>query len=201
MDPSITASTSEQASASLIATAPVVADSLEFMMGLHSCGEDPPALLAAVSVPPKTSPLADAGFLTCLPITDPVAQRNATYLIQLLRPFPQMMVRRAAFPPFIHPNWHRGDGADAHKTLPEPISHCISIAQMFSLRTPDTRTFVWNTVRTEQRRLMDQVGQPSLSSCPHKKLMNARVSNSVNLSTRKTYWGLFNHGSFILSCG
>lgn len=151
MDPSLAVSKTTQASA------PMVANTPDFTLGLQSWGMDTPELLAALSAPPKVSPLADAGFLTRLPIDDPIAQRHATHLIQILRAFPQMMVRRAAFPPFIHPNWHRGDGPEVRKTLPEPIGNCMSIAQMFASRTPDTRAFVWNAIRTEQRRLMDQV--------------------------------------------
>ncbi|KAJ5765397.1 hypothetical protein N7520_004956 [Penicillium odoratum] len=138
------------------ASAPIVANTPDFTFGLQSWGMDPPELLTALSAPPKVSPLADAGFLTRLPIDDPIAQRHATHLIQILRAFPQMMIRRAVFPPFIHPNWHRGDEPEVRKTLPEPIGNCMSIAQMFASRTPDTRAFVWNAIRTEQRRLMDQ---------------------------------------------
>lgn len=97
------------------------------------------------------------GFLTRLPIDDPIAQRNATHMIQVLGAFPQMMVRRAIFSPFIHPNWHRADGPEVRKALPEPLGNCMGIAHMFASRTPDTRAFVWNAIRTEQRRLMDQV--------------------------------------------
>ncbi|KAJ5712061.1 hypothetical protein N7488_006217 [Penicillium malachiteum] len=150
MDPNLTISKTTQASTPIVASGP------DFTFGLQSWGMDPPELLTALSALPKISPLADAGFLTRIPIDDPIAQRHATHLIQILRAFPQMMVRRAVFPPFIHPNWHRGDGPEVRKTLSEPIGNCMSIAQMFASRTPDTRAFVWNAIRTEQRRLMDQ---------------------------------------------
>lgn len=157
MDPSLTDPKGVQASAPTMTTAPIVAPTPDFTFGLQSWSMDPPELLVALSAPPKVSPLADAGFLTRLPIDDPIAQRHATHMIQILRAFPQMMVRRAAFPPFIHPNWHRADGPEVRKTLPEPLGNCMSIAHMFASRTPDTRPFVWNAIRTEQRRLMDQV--------------------------------------------
>ncbi|KAJ5174778.1 uncharacterized protein N7482_000655 [Penicillium canariense] len=156
MDPSLAVLKTTQVSAPTVTTAPMVAATPDFTFGLQSWGIDTPELLAALSAPPKVSPLADARSLTRLPIDDPIAQRHATHLIQILRAFPQMMVRRAVFPPFIHPNWHRGDGPEVRKTLPEPIGNCMSIAQMFASRTPDTRAFVWNAIRTEQRRLMEQ---------------------------------------------
>jgi hypothetical protein len=156
-DPSLNVSKSTQAAALTMTTAPVVDTTPDLTIGLQGWGMDPSELLAALTAPPKVSPLADAGFLTQLPIDDPIAQRHATYLIQKLRPFPQMMARRAIFPPFVHQNWNHGDGPKVRKALPELIGNCMSIAQIFASRTPDTRSFVWNAIRTEQHRLMVQV--------------------------------------------
>ncbi|OOQ83528.1 putative polyketide synthase [Penicillium brasilianum] len=156
IDPSLNVPKSTEAAAPTMTTAPVVDTTPDLTFGLQGWGMDPSELLAALTAPPKASPLADAGFLTRLPIDDPIAQRHATYLIQILRPFPQMMARRAIFPPFVHQNWHHGDGPKVRKALPEPIGNCMSIAQIFASRTPDTRSFVWNAIRTEQQRLMVQ---------------------------------------------
>ncbi|KAJ5548537.1 hypothetical protein N7513_005771 [Penicillium frequentans] len=156
MDPSLADPKGVQASASTMTTAPTVTSTPDFTFGLQSWSMDPSDLAVALPAPPKVSPLADAGFLTRLPIDDPIAQRNATHMIQILRAFPQMMIRRAVFPPFIHPHWHRADESEVRKSLPEPLGNCMSIAHMFASRTPDTRAFVWNAIRTEQRRLMDQ---------------------------------------------
>ncbi|KAJ5641726.1 hypothetical protein N7490_005726 [Penicillium lividum] len=142
MDPSLAVSKTTQSSA------PMVVNTPDFTFGLQSWGMDPPELLAALSAPPKVSPLADAGFLTRLPIDDPIAQRHATHLIQVLRAFPQMMVRRAVFPPLFIPTGTVEMGLKYGRHYPSLL--------MFASRTPDTRAFVWNTIRTEQRRLMDQ---------------------------------------------
>ncbi|KAJ5246265.1 hypothetical protein N7468_001248 [Penicillium chermesinum] len=154
-DPILAVPKSTKAVTPTMTPAPVVDTTPDFF-GLQGWDTDPSELLAALTAP-KVSPLADAGFLTRLPIDDPIAQRHAAYLIQILRPFPQMMARKASFPPFIHQNWHHGDGPKAQKTLPEPIGNCMRIAQMFASRTPDTRDFVWSAIRTEQRRLMVQL--------------------------------------------
>ncbi|KAJ6144553.1 hypothetical protein N7470_008448 [Penicillium chermesinum] len=153
-DPILAVPKSTKAVTPTMTPAPVVDTTPDFF-GLQGWDTDPSELLAALTAP-KVSPLADAGFLTRLLIDDPIAQRHAAYLIQILRPFPQMMARKASFPPFIHQNWHHGDGPKAQKTLPEPIGNCMRIAQMFASRTPDTRDFVWSAIRTEQRRLMVQ---------------------------------------------
>lgn len=79
----------------------------------------------------------------------PVAQYNAKHIVQTLRAYPRMMLRKSTFPPFIHPHWY------GH--LPAPLANCMGIAQMFSARTADTSPFVWRTIMMEQQRLADEV--------------------------------------------
>ena len=81
----------------------------------------------------------------------PHAQHNADLIIQSLRSFPTMMTRRETFPWFIHPHSQiTSNSADA--VLPEALSNCMSIAQMFASRTAETRLFLRQTVRAEYRR-------------------------------------------------
>lgn len=77
------------------------------------------------------------------------AQYSAKYIIRNLRSYPQMMRRKATFPPFIHSHWY---GA-----LPAPLANCMGIAQMFTARTFETSPFVWRTIRMEQQRLASEV--------------------------------------------
>ncbi|EXJ88223.1 hypothetical protein A1O1_05153 [Capronia coronata CBS 617.96] len=93
------------------------------------------------------------GFLVCLPMGDPVAQQNATLIIQMLRPYPSMMTRKDTLPPFIHPCLGSNN---LGLPFPEPLANCVSIARMFAWRTPETRDFVWKTIWAEQRRLADK---------------------------------------------
>lgn len=80
----------------------------------------------------------------------PVADHVANLVLHIIRSFPQMMLRRQTFPPFVHKYWHRS-------ALPEKLATCMSIAQLFESRTPETRPFLWRTVDAEERRMREEV--------------------------------------------
>ncbi|KAF2846068.1 hypothetical protein T440DRAFT_459260 [Plenodomus tracheiphilus IPT5] len=96
----------------------------------------------------------DTGFLTRLPMSNPVAQHSATLVMQALRAFPQMMLRKLTFPPFIHSycHWH---------PLPEPLAHCMSIAHIFVSPSIETRSFLWQSIKREQQRFLDEMTKMS----------------------------------------
>ena len=96
----------------------------------------------------------------CLTVLQPiniVVKHSTHLLMQALRPYPLMMLRKETFPPFIHAHWH---GQDAH-ALPEPILNCMSIAQMYVFRSEETKPFLWRTIKGEDERFLSQV----TSSC------------------------------------
>ncbi|KZL86511.1 hypothetical protein CI238_05857 [Colletotrichum incanum] len=76
---------------------------------------------------------------------NPVAENSANLIRRALRSYPQMMIRRSSFPPFIHPYQDKSH-------LPEPLANCMSIAVLFASRNRDTRPFLWKTIRDEQER-------------------------------------------------
>ncbi|KAM5383582.1 hypothetical protein ACJZ2D_002031 [Fusarium nematophilum] len=80
-----------------------------------------------------------------LPYGAPNLHQAANLILQTLYAFPQMMLRRQTFPPFIHPHWHM-------PCLPETLANCMSIAQLFAARTPETRAFLWKTISAEEDR-------------------------------------------------
>lgn len=79
----------------------------------------------------------------------------ASLLSRAISAFPQMMLRRQTFPPFIHAHWHL-------PSLPETLANCMSIAQLFATRTAETRPFLWRTIGTEVKRLQDEVHSHSV---------------------------------------
>lgn len=81
---------------------------------------------------------------------NPVAESSANMIRQALRSYPQMMLRRSTFPPFIHPHQDK-------TRLPEPLANCMSIAVLFDSRNQDTRPFLWKSVREEQERNLREV--------------------------------------------
>lgn len=85
-----------------------------------------------------------------LPYKHPTLKQAATLIVHTLYAFPQMMLRRQTFPPFIHPHWHK-------PCLPEKLASCMSIAQLFVARTPETRIFLWRTIEAEEQRFRDEV--------------------------------------------
>ncbi|KAH8885716.1 c6 zinc finger domain-containing protein [Thozetella sp. PMI_491] len=91
--------------------------------------------------------------LTRLPKSDPVAQNSARMILQVMRAYPYMMLRRETFPPFIHPHWHR-QGASV---LPRPLASCMSIASLFASRTSETSAFLWEAVMRESQKCVDEM--------------------------------------------
>lgn len=73
----------------------------------------------------------------------------ARLVYQMVISFPQMMLRRQTFPPFIHPHWQ-------DQYLPEALATCMSIAQLFASRTPETQSFLWRTIDAEERQFLDE---------------------------------------------
>ena len=92
---------------------------------------------------------AEDGILTRLSISDPVAQHNATLVMQALRAFPRMMLRKPTFPPFIHSYCHL-------YPLPEALANCMSIAHIFVSPSAETRPFLWQSIKREQQRFLDE---------------------------------------------
>ena len=92
----------------------------------------------------------NAGFLARLCTAEYLPQQSADLVMEALCAIPEQMLRRATFPPFIHPHWHR-------PSLPEPLAICTQIAYIFASRTPEIRPFIWRTILAEQQRTLDQV--------------------------------------------
>ena len=92
----------------------------------------------------------------CLELLHPsseVVKHTSNLVMQALRSYPLMMLRRETLPPFIHPHWHR----QSIPALPEPISNCMSIAHMYTFRSEETKPFLWRTITTEHKRFRKQV--------------------------------------------
>lgn len=102
---------------------------------------------------------SNSNLLAVLQSGRPHAQHNADLIIQSLRSFPTMMLRRETFPWFIHP--HSQLLSESTGTaLPEALSNCMSIAQMFASRTAETKYFIRQTIGAEYRRFISDVRFP-----------------------------------------
>jgi hypothetical protein len=111
----------------------------------------------AASAPASLTSQPNSAFMARLRMSDPVSQHSATLVVQTLRAFPQMMLRRQTFPPFIHPHWHRPSTA-TRTAVPKPLANCMSVAHLFASLTSEIKPFLWRTIRAEQRRFIDEVG-------------------------------------------
>jgi hypothetical protein len=104
----------------------------------------------ALARPTCLSERPQSDFLSPIPMPDPASNCAAVVVMQMLRAFPQMMLRRETFPPFIHGHWYcPSDSTDS--PLPKPLVSCMGIAQVFASRNLDTRPFLWLMVQGEQR--------------------------------------------------
>ncbi|KAH8693809.1 hypothetical protein BGW36DRAFT_383794 [Talaromyces proteolyticus] len=77
-------------------------------------------------------------------------EHGVKLVLHIIHAFPQMMLRRQTFPPFIHQHWHT-------TTLPEKLATCMSIAQLFASRTQETRPFLWRSIDSENQRFRDEM--------------------------------------------
>ncbi|KAH8662550.1 hypothetical protein BX600DRAFT_466558 [Xylariales sp. PMI_506] len=88
--------------------------------------------------------------LTRVPKPQILDRQVARLIMQVLRTYPLMMVRRETLPPFIHPHLHRAQ-------LPSPLVNCMGIASLFASRTVETRPYLWHMIRNETRRFLDEM--------------------------------------------
>ena len=80
----------------------------------------------------------------------PAGNQAARLIASIISAFPQMMLRRQTFPPFIHSFWHR-----IH--LPDTLSNCMAIAHLFSIGSSETQRLLWRTVDQELEKFHNQV--------------------------------------------
>jgi Fungal Zn(2)-Cys(6) binuclear cluster domain len=105
--------------------------------------------MSALTGPTHINERPYSDFLAPVPIKDPVSQFTANVVMQMLCAFPQMMLRRETFPPFIHGHWS--------SALPKPLTDCMGLAQIFASHNVETRSFLWRTVREEQQSSAEKV--------------------------------------------
>lgn len=87
-------------------------------------------------------------YLTRLGETDPIIGHDACLVIDALCAIPAQMTRRETFPCFIHPHWGR--------KLPESLTICMHLAQMYTSRSMEIRPFIWRSILAEQTRVKQQ---------------------------------------------
>ncbi|KAL6399262.1 hypothetical protein AUP68_17806 [Ilyonectria robusta] len=92
------------------------------------------------------------------------------FIVSILRTYPRMMTRPDNLPPFVHPigcGLHfdqeesrrvNFDMSDSTEFVPlKPLAACHSIAQMFVSRNSNSEEFIWRTIESEQRRIMNEM--------------------------------------------
>lgn len=129
--------------------------------------------LSVMSEKPVVQPYSN--FLAILQEDRPHAQHSANVIIQSLRSLPTMMLRRETFPWFIHQHPQPLSKPTSVPPLPEALSTCMSISQMFASRTPETNSFLWRTIKAECRHFISQVRMlttPSSSDFDQQKMYN-----------------------------
>jgi hypothetical protein len=80
-----------------------------------------------------------------------IQKTYATMIIDMIYAYPRMMIRRETLPSFMHTYSSVVDTEDDQNRLPEHLTNCMGIAQLFAVRSDDTRSFVWATIRAEIR--------------------------------------------------
>ncbi|KPM45832.1 hypothetical protein AK830_g686 [Neonectria ditissima] len=121
---------------------------------------------------------SDAEFLARLPIPEPISHVTTNMITEMLLAFPQMMLRRETFPPFIHGHWYCPPNA-AELSLPEPLANCMAIAQVFASQNPENKQFLWRTIKAEQHSFIEKVVFPSLYNFSRSRRSEAIVLMNI----------------------
>lgn len=108
-------------------------------------------------------------YLKPLIKTDRVAQHYALMVIRTLRGYPHMMLQQDTFPPFIHSKVYGASDSDSGELLSAPLANCMRIAEMFALRTAETRPFLWHTISEEIKTLLCNVSPTLLAHLEKQK--------------------------------
>lgn len=98
----------------------------------------------------STEAVDEPATLTALKEPSPEAEASVAIVMHSIRSYPQMMLRRQTFPPFIHPHWHT-------EKLPENLVNCMSVAQLFVTWTPENSPFLWQAIDNEVSRFKNEV--------------------------------------------
>jgi hypothetical protein len=122
---------------------------------------DQSVLTASFPIPPASSyfPRSLDDSNRCIirrRLINPHAQTHATLIIQILASFPTMMLRKDTFPPFIHPRSFSAIPGKEYD-MPEALANCMSLAQLFKMRTKENSRFLWKSIRLEHERLWREV--------------------------------------------
>ncbi|TVY93870.1 hypothetical protein LAWI1_G000563 [Lachnellula willkommii] len=112
----------------------------------------PPTPIATTST--RTSPSSDGAIsrhFTKNSIKTGIHQAYAAMVIDMIYAYPRMMTRRETLPPFMHACSPIVDHGDEQNRLPEHLTNCMGIAQLFVVRSEDTHSFIWTMIRAELR--------------------------------------------------
>jgi hypothetical protein len=112
-----------------------------------------PTRSASTIAPYLSSDTSLSGHFTKTKAQTSDRQIFLTMIIDMVHAYPRMMMRRETFPPFIHTVSPAGESPDERRKLPENLTNCMGIAQLFVAFNDDTRLFVWGTIWAELRRL------------------------------------------------
>lgn len=112
----------------------------------------PPSTMASATTgTTPSSEIFNSGHFTKNNVKTGVQQICATMIIDMVYSYPRMMTRRETLPPFMHAYSPVVDTEDDQNRLPEHLTNCMGIAQLFAVRNDDTHLFVWATIRAEIR--------------------------------------------------
>lgn len=99
----------------------------------------------------SSSEISASGHFTRNNVKTGIQEAYASTIIEMIHAYPRMMTRRETLPPFIHAYSPGTDTASDQTRLPEHLTNCMGIAQLFAVRSHDTQSFLWATIRAEMR--------------------------------------------------
>ncbi|CAM1510993.1 Fc.00g085060.m01.CDS01 [Cosmosporella sp. VM-42] len=127
------------------------------------------------------------------------------FIVSILRTYPRMMTKLDNLPPFIHPvgcglHWDQEEAGGVNYYAPEPskvtplkpLAVCHSVAHIFVSRSPSSEEFLWRTIDSEQRRIMNEtLAEQFYKLCPepfspcHERVTRPRWEDWIFEETRR----------------
>lgn len=110
-----------------------------------------PSMAVSINIPLPLSDPTLSGHFTKNKVQTSHRKTFVNMIVDMIHAYPRMMMRRETFPPFIHSCFPAGGNHEDGSRLPEHLTNCMGIAQLFAVCNDDTRLFVWGAIWAEMR--------------------------------------------------
>jgi len=125
--------------------------------------QQPPFPTSYTSIPSQPTFICSTIERRSVAEVGPQKHKTANLVLNTLKSYPLMMLRRDNLPPFVHPHLMAMHAVtDAENNDMEPLNNCISLLHMVNSGVTGSRKLFWRNVRMECERFCEIVSPVTL---------------------------------------